>query len=131
MAATRMLLAILLLILACDNATEPDPFQVRAIPEDLRGAADEVVAANNEFACDLYCAVCSEPGNLFMSPYSIATALSMTYAGAAGVTAQEMAQVLHIPGSAPQWHEASGALLESLNRGVSLGGYELSIANRL
>ena len=131
MAATRMLLALLLLILACDNATEPDPFQVRAIPEELRDAADEVVAANNEFACDLYRAVSSEPGNLFMSPYSIATALSMTYAGAAGATAQEMAQVLHIPGSASQWHEASGALLESLNRGVSLGGYELSIANRL
>jgi len=131
MAATRMLLAFLILVVACDNATEPDPFEIRAIPEELRGAADEVVAANNEFACDLYRAVSSEPGNLFMSPYSIATALSMTYAGAAGTTAQEMAQVLHIPGSAPQWHEASGALLESLNRGVSLGGYELAIANRL
>ena len=131
MGVTRLVLAFLILVVACDNATEPDPFEIRAIPEELRGAADEVVAANNEFACDLYRAVSSEPGNLFMSPYSIATALSMTYAGAAGTTAQEMAQVLHIPGSAPQWHEASGALLESLNRGVSLGGYELAIANRL
>lgn len=131
MAATRVMLAFLILIVACNTATEPDPFKERAIPEDLRSAAAQVVAANNVFACDLYRAVSSEPGNLFMSPYSIATALSMTYAGAAGTTAQEMAQVLHIPASAPQWHEASGALLESLNRGVSLGGYELAIANRL
>lgn len=131
MRTVLLLPLFLILATACHHAAEPDPFKERAIPADLRDAATEVVAANNEFACDLYRAVSSPPGNLFMSPYSVATALSMTYAGAAGTTAQEMANVLHIPAGASQWHEASGALLASLNRGVTLGGYQLSIANRL
>src|SRR5262249_18354621 len=51
---------------------------------------------NNRFALDLYARLRSEHAeNLFFSPGSLSTALAMTYAGARGETAQQMAQVLH------------------------------------
>ena len=54
-----------------------------------------VVEGNNQFALDLYQRLGQKPGNKFFSPYSISTALGMTYAGAKGQTAQEMASTLH------------------------------------
>src|SRR5262249_36075934 len=44
---------------------------------------------------DLYRRQSTANGNLFFSPYSISAALAMTYAGAGGQTATEMAHVLH------------------------------------
>lgn len=59
-------------------------------------ATAELVDGNTAFALDLY-AVLSEDtdGNLFVSPYSVSQALAMTYAGASGETATQMADVLH------------------------------------
>lgn len=56
-----------------------------------------LVAGNNEFAFDLFSEVCSMQGdgNVFLSPFSISMALGMTWNGASGETAQEMASVLH------------------------------------
>ena len=57
-----------------------------------------VVNANNEFAFDLYSKYKDEKeGNIFFSPYSISTALAMTYEGARGQTAEEMQNVFHFP----------------------------------
>jgi len=56
---------------------------------------DNVVNANNQFALDLYSKYKSKEGNIFFSPYSISTALAMTYEGAKGETAQEMQSVFH------------------------------------
>jgi serpin B len=57
----------------------------------------EVVNANNQFALELYCLSKDDPenedSNLFFSPYSISTALAMTYEGARGITAEEMQSV--------------------------------------
>lgn len=58
----------------------------------------EVVNAINQFAFDLYYQLeQSESGNIFYSPYSIFSALAMTYEGANGETADEMESVLHFP----------------------------------
>lgn len=57
----------------------------------------QVIEANNQFAFDLYALYREKPGNIFFSPYSISTALAMTYEGARGETAQEMAEVFHFP----------------------------------
>ena len=54
----------------------------------------ELAAANREFALDLYQRLASSDGNLFCSPFSISSALAMTYAGAEGKTEEEMAVVL-------------------------------------
>ncbi|MCX6776958.1 MAG: serpin family protein [Candidatus Micrarchaeota archaeon] len=60
-------------------------------------AVNNVVTANNQFASDLYSQYKSQNGNLFFSPYSISTALAMTYEGARGQTAEEMQAVFHLP----------------------------------
>ena len=59
--------------------------------------AEMIVNSNIEFAFDLYRQLKAEEGNLFFSPYSISTALAMTYAGARGQTAEQMGQTLHFP----------------------------------
>src|SRR6516165_6584420 len=56
---------------------------------------DETVRGDTEFALDLYGQLKSQDGNLFFSPNSISTALAMTYGGAKGDTATQMASVLH------------------------------------
>ena len=57
-----------------------------AAAKPAEGEVAAVVAGNTSFACDLYQRLSAEQGNLFLSPYSISTALAMTYAGAAGTT---------------------------------------------
>jgi serpin B len=54
-----------------------------------------LVEGSSAFAFDLYQALKEEDGNLFYSPYSISLALAMTYAGARGETAEQMADTLH------------------------------------
>ena len=70
--------------------------------------------AVNEFTFDLYKAAAAGAAgeNVFLSPYSVSTALAMTYAGARGVTEAEMANVLHF---APDVHAGMGALINSIN----------------
>ncbi len=58
----------------------------------------EVVTANNQFAFDLYSEFGkTESGNIFYSPYSISSALAMTYEGAREKTAEEMKSVFYFP----------------------------------
>ncbi len=58
--------------------------------------ASRLAEAQNRFATDLYAQLRQQPGNLFFSPESIATAMTMTYIGAKEETAAEMANVLHL-----------------------------------
>src|SRR5215469_8066096 len=84
------------------------------------------------FALDLYAQLQSTTGgNLFVSPFSIATALAMTYAGAGGQTAQQMASVLHLGSDAGSAESDFGAVLNDLNSTGQSGGYLLSVANAL
>jgi serpin B len=89
-----------------------------------------IVKGNTLFALDLYSQLRGEPGNLFFSPYSLSTALAMTYSGAAGETAEQMASVLHFPRNADQLHPAFAALVRELQGGQT-NGYELHLANAL
>jgi serpin B len=45
---------------------------------------ESLVEANTAFALDLFGQLNEDSGNLFFSPYSISTALALTYAGARG-----------------------------------------------
>jgi len=68
--------------------------------DDSRATSEgisSIVDANNQFAFDLYSKVSGEGGNVFFSPWSISTALAMTYEGAKGKTAEEMRSVFHFP----------------------------------
>src|SRR5262249_19584097 len=80
--------------------------------------AGRAVAANNQLALDLYAQLGKDGDNLFLSPYSIDKALAMTYAGARGSTATEMAAVLHLPEDQGQAHRAFAAMRRQLNSGL-------------
>jgi serpin B len=54
-----------------------------------------VVAADAQFGLDLFEIVATD-SNLMISPYSIATALSMLYPGARGTTADEIAEAMRL-----------------------------------
>lgn len=87
---------------------------------------------NNAFAVDLYSQIKTDPGNLFFCPFSIRIALMMTYAGARGTTAQEMAGVLHVEEGQPSVHQVIGQWVRDLNQqSEQQQGYELRIANAL
>ena len=95
------------------------------------GQTQALVDGNTAFACDLYAQLRTTPGNLFFSPYSVSTALAMTYAGARGNTETQMAQVLHFGKSQPRLHSAFGALQRQFTQANQQKGIELSVANAL
>jgi serpin B len=71
----------------------------------------DVVAADSMFGLDLFDQIAADPNeNVFISPMSIATALTMTYAGARGDTAAQLADGLGITGLGERVHEGRNAL---------------------
>ena len=89
----------------------------------------EVVNVNNKFAFDLYSELKkSESGNIFYSPYSISAALTMTYEGAKGQTADEMKSVFHFP-EISTLRPNFAAIYNDINEGVK--DYELRTGNAL
>jgi serpin B len=91
-----------------------------------------LVQGNNEFAFDLYARLSQEEGNIGFSPYSISTALAMTYAGARGATAEEMAAVLRFQLGQERLHPAFAALATNLQQDAEEDQpYRLHVANAL
>lgn len=93
-------------------------------------AREESAMGNNAFALDLYRQLRDEDGNLFLSPYSVRTALAMTYAGARGDTAEQMRAALRF---GPDDAATQVALADSMRRlrAAEGDGIELNVANRL
>ncbi len=91
--------------------------------------ATNVVEANNRFAFELYSKYKDNEGNIFFSPYSISTALAMTYEGARGKTAEEMQNVLHLSDNKEKIHSDFVVLNKELNKANK--SYNLSVANAL
>jgi serpin B len=69
--------------------------------------------AVNAFGLDLHQQM-PKTGNVCLSPYSIQSALGMTYLGASGVTQEEMARVLHLPKDKEALGESFAALSATL-----------------
>jgi serine protease inhibitor len=101
--------------------------------------------ATNDLAVDLHRQLATADENLCISPYSIETALAMTFAGADGDTRTEMARVLHLgsdPGAFASFsalqhslEEMSAKTTELVKQSKKFGGptepITLNIANRL
>lgn len=103
----------------------------RLASQPLTGDQRQVTEGSNAFAVDLYAQLRRQKGNLFFSPFSLSTALAMTYGGARGQTASQMADVLHFPPDQDRLHHALAETIQALNAAGQSGDYQLSIANAL
>ena len=75
-------------------------FSDKSLPFDKEKIDSEVVQGNSEFAFDIFKQLNDEDKeqNVFISPLSISTALSMTYQGAETTTKEAMAEALNYDG---------------------------------
>jgi serpin B len=94
------------------------------------GQYSQAAESINDFALDLYQYYQQQPGNLFLSPMSIATALAMTYEGARGQTATQMADVLHL-GQSSTIAASFHALLNMFDSNTGSQAAELKVADAL
>ncbi|HTL57173.1 MAG TPA: serpin family protein, partial [Candidatus Limnocylindrales bacterium] len=90
-----------------------------------------IVAANTSFALDLYQREKTSSDNLFFSPYSLSTALGMTYCGAQGQTASEMARVLYFDVPQAEVPHGFATLTRQLDAITRTDTLKLDIANSL
>uniref|UniRef100_A0AAA9T4Z2 Leukocyte elastase inhibitor n=1 Tax=Bos taurus TaxID=9913 RepID=A0AAA9T4Z2_BOVIN len=90
---------------------------------------EQLSAANTRFAVDLFLTLTEHnpAGNIFISPFSISSALAMVFLGARGDTAAQMSKALHFEGV--EIHSG----FQSLNADINKCGapYTLKLANRL
>ncbi|MBU1089376.1 serpin family protein [Patescibacteria group bacterium] len=109
-----------------------EPVSPPAISPETSASESEIAAvvdASNQFAFDLYSEYKAEGGNVFFSPYSISTALAMTFEGARGQTAEEMQTVFHFPENEDERKLGYSGLLGKIN--AENENYKLSTANAL
>lgn len=107
---------------------------VFAQPQVFAGGREDtetLVQNNTEFAVDLCRELKKNDGNFFFSPYSISTALAMTYAGARGLTEKQMKKTLRFSMEQKRLHPAYRELRTGLNEIRGHGNVELCAANSL
>ena len=97
----------------------------------------KLAAGNRAFACELYRTLSKDDANLFLSPYSVSSALAMTYAGAAGETESQLASALHFELPQAELHAAfnhASSELEGRKDEImpkaSGDGFELHVVNQ-
>lgn len=93
--------------------------------------SEALVEGNTAFALNLYSQLKETEGNLFFSPYSISTALALTYAGARENTEKQMAEVLCFTLDQKRLHPAFASIEERLKGIQKKGDVQLSVANAL
>ncbi|VVB84277.1 Serpin (serine protease inhibitor) [uncultured archaeon] len=91
--------------------------------------ASSIPISINDFTFKTYSVLSNESGNLFFSPFSISTALSMAAEGAGGKTVEEMRKVLGLSNESSANRAGFQSLLNSLNANNT--GYNLSTANAI
>ena len=96
-----------------------------------------LIGGSSAFAFELYHVLKGEEGNLFYSPYGISLALAMTYAGARGETAEQMAATLQLLLEQERLHPAFNWLDAELAKrgegaeGKDGEGFRLNIVNAI
>ncbi len=138
---SALMAVILLGLMACVHLPTSELIQSekqRVTSPDVNEADLAVlVNGNSAFAFDLYQVLRETSGNFFYSPYSISLALAMTYAGARGETAQQMADTLYFTLPHERMHPSFNSLDIELSqrgegaKGKDEEGFRLNIANAL
>ena len=120
-------------VVIVQNQPDSDTIDDDIIPDDEEPIPVGNLAfqdAVNSFSFNIFEELFEEDNNnLFVSPYSIFTALAMTYEGAKGETAEEMADVLHVEQDNESFHLYMKTLYDVLN--IQNIDYNISTANAL
>lgn len=115
------------------NADSQTPKKTSLVVQQPNTPVDsKLVDANTKFGFKLYQEVLKQDSNknIFVSPTSVAIALSMTYNGASGETQQAMAKALQLQGMSLQdINQANNTLKTSLENADP--AVQMSIANSL
>ncbi len=90
-----------------------------------------IVQNNNQFALELYSEISLKPGNIILSPFSISSALAMTYAGARSETEKQMSNVMHFAMNQDLFHNDYRQLSDNIEQLDNEKGIEINIANSL
>ena len=94
------LLAVVLLLAACDSPADPQPVQrIEALPRALTQGEAGLIDAGEAFAFDFLRQIVAEEdmgANVFVSPLSASMALGMTLAGAEAGTFEAMRSALRL-----------------------------------
>ncbi len=85
---------------------------------------------NTDFAFELYKNLDDKTKNIFLSPYSISTAMAMTYSGSGSQTSKELAAGMHFDTDIKKSDEAFKILIEAINSRNN-EDIKMSVANRL
>lgn len=115
-------------VTVADASAPPDADPVAHADADA-GARAEADPDANAFTLRLYGAMRKTAGNLFVSGTSLRSALGITYLGARGQTAREMATALALPRDASA--AAAHAKEENAAWQAARGKAELVVANRV
>jgi serine protease inhibitor len=126
-----ILIFILIILLPVTGCKSKNKISDSHNPMKDSAAISAIAEANNEFALSLYKKTGDEEKNIVFSPYSISSALAVTYAGARGNTAKEMAEVLWFPKDQSSFHPGYKAFTDSILLSGKEKGTELRIANAL
>lgn len=119
------------LVIATSSSSFAGPGAAPVVKPPMKPLPAGFVLSNDGFATDLYGRLGKDATkNVFFSPASISTALAMTYAGAKGATATEMAKTMHFDLAPANLDDAFHSLLLRLD---ASGGKdpEMHVANRL
>lgn len=121
-----------LLLVACGQA---DQGRISSTLHSSESAASLVstVTGNSQFALDLFGTVAKneKTENVFIAPYSVSSALAMTYAGSRNDTEKQMSSVLHFVGEQKDVHTSFKNLNSQIASSKNSDGFELRTANRL
>ncbi len=114
----KAVIAGLALLMVLSGCVEPVPewdFEPADDSQATEEGVQKLVEGNNQLAFELYEKLLEEQGNVFFSPWSIESALGMTYEGTKGQTAEEMEKVLHLPADETERWSSFAMLYNEIN----------------
>ncbi len=107
---------------------QSDPIEL--VAPDISKSWKTTVDGNSEFAWDIYQRLKGN-GNVFFSPFSISSALAMTYTGAKGKTADEMSKTMHFSTNVDSFSLAFNSILYNINKQANTDLVKVNVANSL